>query len=639
MLTRRARTSVLLGATCSALAVGGGLAVVVPADAAACTDPVRYSSSNNTLYVLSGDLDLPELLARCASAPLKEVDAGSHTWELSATLVVQNGATLHVRGAGSGVAAANQVDTLRLRSLASNKATEVSSITAQYGNLDFRNTKVTSWDDGAGKEDTNTKLSSGQSAPSYLARAFVRAISTGSGAESKLDIVNSDFGYLGWYNAESYGVAYKVRGCDAAHTSVCDKVKVGGSEINSRFHHNYMGTYTFGAKNMTFDKSEYAYNTMYGLDPHDDSDDLKITNNKMHDNGDHGLICSQRCDHLTITGNESYDNGDPPFAFPQDEDLSDNQIHGIMIHRGVTDSVIKDNYVHDNKNGAGLAVFDSSGDVFENNRVENNKYGIRLSVGSQHITFRNNRVSGSTANAVYTYLGSDKPTYGNSSGRSLDLQFVGNTFDRTGAELVKLQNADNVVFKDTVVTGTVGKVTGTSVKGFSWDGDSAPGTGLILKTSSDGNLRLPRTGSTTVQLDSSSKLNVLSPDGRLTDVAGKTLQSTVGTSGSTLALTSGLIGTSTVTANVRPLTLVPSTGSLKAAVTSWTSATRAFSTDTGTKNATVQVNLSGLTKGKKYAVKVGGKTASTLTASSSGAISWSFKDTTGGKHTFSVSPA
>jgi parallel beta-helix repeat protein len=640
MLTRRTRTTVLLGTTCAALATGGGIAVVAPADAAACAGQWQLTSAN-VLYLNSGDVDLPELLTTCpGTLALTEVDSATHTWQLNATLVVRNGATLRVRGAGKAKSEALQVNTLLLRSRSSNLVREVSSITAQSGNLDFDSTKVTSWDDQKNAPDTTTTLGSGQAAPAYIARPFVRAVSMSAAAESKLDIVDSDFGYLGWYNAESYGVAYKVRGCDAAHTSVCDTVKVGGSQLNSKFHHNYMGTYTFGAKNMTFDGNEYANNVMYGLDPHDDSDYLTITNNTMHDNGDHGLICSQRCNNLTITGNESYRNGIPPFAFPDDEDLSDNQIHGIMIHRGVTQSVIKDNYVHDNINGAGLAIFDSSDDVFEDNIIKNNKYGIRLSVGSQNMVFKNNVVSANLANAVYTYVGSDAPTYGNLSGRSKNLQFIGNTFDGSVGEVVKLQHADNVTFKDTVVTGKVGKVTGTSVTALAWDGDGLPGTGEALKTSSTGTLKLPPTGSTTsVQLDSSSKLSLLGPDSRLGQISGKTIQSTVAASGgSTMALTSSLIGTSAVTVTPRPLTVKPSTGSLQAAISSWSTSKWEFTTDKGTKNSTVAITLGGLTKSKKYKVKQDG-TTTTLTADSSGAISWSFKDTSGSKHTSSVAPA
>jgi len=37
------------------------------------------------------------------------------------------------------------------------------------------------------------------------------------------------------------------------------------------------------------------------------------------------------------------------------------QVHGIMLHRGVTNTTIKNNNVHDQPNGAGIAIFDTAG--------------------------------------------------------------------------------------------------------------------------------------------------------------------------------------------------------------------------------------------------------------------------------------
>lgn len=113
-----------------------------------------------------------------------------------------------------------------------------------------------------------------------------------------MTIRNSDIGY---YDAESYGVAYKTRGCDHTNLAVCAQVKVTGAETESRFHDNYMGSYAWGAYNMDFTGNEYDHNVMYGLDPHDVSTYLTVDSNHFHDNGAHGLICSQLCDHLTMT--------------------------------------------------------------------------------------------------------------------------------------------------------------------------------------------------------------------------------------------------------------------------------------------------------------------------------------------------
>ncbi len=41
-----------------------------------------------------------------------------------------------------------------------------------------------------------------------------------------------------------------------------------------------------------------------------------------------------------------------------------------MIHRGVTNTVISGNYVHDQPNGAGIAVFDSAGNTITNNTID-----------------------------------------------------------------------------------------------------------------------------------------------------------------------------------------------------------------------------------------------------------------------------
>src|SRR5882757_9424175 len=453
--TRRARARRLIAVAAAATAVLGGTATLnaTPAAATACAGQVRYAASTNAIYLMSGTADLSAIVAACPSAPLTQTDPATHTWELSADLIVQNGAALLLHGTSDG----GDVNTLRLRSLSDNVATHVSSITAQYGDIDINGVTITSWDDAAGAPDTDPTLPASAPAGSR-ARAFIRALSYldtdgTTPLESRMDITASDIGNLGYYAAESYGVAYKSRGCDATHLSVCAALNVYGSQTGSRFHDDYMGTYTFDAYGMTFDGNEYDHNVMYGLDPHDDSDYLTITHNHFHDNGDHGLICSQRCDHLLIADNESDHNGIPPYVPPGDDDSSDNQIHGIMIHRGVTDSIIEDNYIHDQPNGAGIAVFDSSNDIIRDNTITGAKYGLRYSVGSTNITTSGNVVSSSGQYAVFTYQGTDVPAYTNSTGRPTGLTFTGNTFDTTASNAVKLNQSDATTFTGNTFTG------------------------------------------------------------------------------------------------------------------------------------------------------------------------------------------
>ena len=214
--------------------------------------------------------------------------------------------------------------------------------------------------------------------------------------QSTMNIVDSDLGFLGYNGAESYGVAYKARGCGASTPNICDVLDVFGKQTGSTFHDNYMGTYTWGAKDMVFDRNIYTHNKYYGLDPHDDSDYLTITNNTFSENGNHGLICSQRCDHLVIRGNTSRHNTS-----------ATAETHGIMLHRGVTDTVVENNIVENNSTGGGIVVFDSVGNSIKGNTITGNKYGLRFSVGTKDLVVSGNTVKGSLRHAIYTYKGSD----------------------------------------------------------------------------------------------------------------------------------------------------------------------------------------------------------------------------------------
>ena len=118
-----------------------------------------------------------------------------------------------------------------------------------------------------------------------------------------------------------------------------------------------------------------------------------------------------------------------------------------MLHRGVTDTLVENNIVENNSTGGGIVVFDSVGNsIKENNTVTGNKYGLRFSVGTRDLAVSNNKVTGSLQYAVYTYKGSDVPSYTGTSGRPTGITFTGNTFDGAGAELFKIQDSDKFTF-------------------------------------------------------------------------------------------------------------------------------------------------------------------------------------------------
>ena len=183
-----------------------------------------------------------------------------------------------------------------------------------------------------------------------------------------MDIRNSTFQYLGYYGPDSFGVTYTTKVCGHTDLSGCNQLDGTGYEINSVFQDDLLlGTFLWGAQDMTVTGNQYFNNIMYGFDSHDVTRNIVIEYNHSSYNGDHGIICSQACDHLTIEYNLSDHNGLVPWGGPVLDAEETAQVHGIMLHRGVTNSVVEFNTIEDQPNGAGIAIFDSDGDTIANN--------------------------------------------------------------------------------------------------------------------------------------------------------------------------------------------------------------------------------------------------------------------------------
>ena len=214
--SRRARRAWAIGLT-GVLAAGVTAAVAqAPAEAAACTSPVKYAPSSNTVYLLTADKPwtLGDIKAACPAAPLEEVDVAHKVWELRADLVLNNGATLQLHGSTAG----GDVDVLRLRSLASNAATEVQAITAHWGTIDVDGVDITSWDDAANGPDTDPKVPAG--ATGVRGRAYIRAqsyLDNGTPRLSRMTFANSTVENLGWYAAGVLRHLVEVRRVPARH--------------------------------------------------------------------------------------------------------------------------------------------------------------------------------------------------------------------------------------------------------------------------------------------------------------------------------------------------------------------------------------------------------------------------------------
>jgi parallel beta-helix repeat protein len=575
---------------------------------------VRYTSDGVIHLEGCGQVfTLSEVAAAPSVGPsrLELVDAANKAWFLKVKLKVEEGATLRIIGGPDGDA-----NWLRLRS----DATGGIWLRAERGNLTFHNTKVTSWDATSSSVDTDTTVAAdGSGGRSYIAARSVLSAGratkpptscevndgTQEPYEARMDVVNSEIGYLGYNAAESYGIIwkvyYKVDPANADDTpppgrQLYAMVDVFGDVSGSTFHHNYFGSYTYGGYCMDWERNLFADNIQYGLDPHDDSDFLTIRENTFRDNGNHGVICSVECNNLVIVNNQSFRN-----------------LHGIMIHRNVNGALIEGNTSADNR-GAGIAIFDSHDAVVRNNTVLNNaESAIRLSVGSSRNLIESNTLTGlaaeSTGNGyvVYTFKGSDLPTSGD--GLPKDNLFRANTLTGNKPILIKLGEARNTLFEANVVAG--------------------PARAIELKASNGTVVRdTAISGALEFRLDAQSRATLANTQGAIWRTStGRTTTATH--TGSALALSPGVTTAAPLDLHVRPVG-DPITVEIKR----WENGAREWR-ETSTQEGQTEHRVGSLQAGTCYSVVVNSQQIGLFTADTNQQIQFTHRHP-GGTATFEL---
>lgn len=410
------------------------------------TRVIRYAATSNTVYLEGcNQLFTPsDVLARYRDGSKTQlVDAANKIWYLKANIMVTEGAVLSIKGRYLG----GDTDWLRMKSDGSGFVW----IKTQNGHLSFRDTKVTSWDQGKGTVDANyqtagrayiTARSVWTSGRSTVAPTAC-GVNDGSREfyEARMDVINSEMAYLGYNAAESYGLVWKVYSkTPPPDRKLYATVDVFGNMTDSRIHHNYFGTYMYGSYCQDFARNIFEKNIQYGLDPHDDSDYLTAQSNLFRDNGNHGFICSVQCNDLRVIENTSVRNR-----------------HGIMLHRNVNGALVHGNVVQDNRE-AGIAVFDSHDNLIRRNIVQRNlQAAARLSVGASRNRWEQNHLEGPSADsagsgyAVYMFQGSDAPTTGD--GIPSDNVFYHNTIIGYKDPVIRLSAHRNTQFIGNKVSG------------------------------------------------------------------------------------------------------------------------------------------------------------------------------------------
>ncbi|MBW3573531.1 MAG: right-handed parallel beta-helix repeat-containing protein [Actinobacteria bacterium] len=236
----------------------------------------------------------------------------------------------------------------------------------------FEGVSVTSWNTERGGPDE--ELSDG--------RPFVLYDLGG-----RLDIVDSEMSYLGSdRSGGAYGVSWRQDG-------------ITGSAINSDFHHNLFGVFTYDAADIVFRGNLFRDNLAYGFDPHDYSTRLVIEDNEAYGNGNHGFIVSRFVVDSVFRNNHAHDNDGSGIVLDFESNrnrvennlVEDNAGDGIVV-LGSADNVVVDNVIRRNRVGVRVNNLASSGNTISANRMEGNHTGLQAYGGASDLQITGNTI-------------------------------------------------------------------------------------------------------------------------------------------------------------------------------------------------------------------------------------------------------
>ncbi|MBV9922025.1 MAG: right-handed parallel beta-helix repeat-containing protein, partial [Pseudonocardia sp.] len=277
------------------------------------TNTIRITQGTGiTLDKLSAAVDNPAALRKLAPGE----------WLAGASIEIDKGASVTM--------AAPEVRWLKLRSVGPSYA----GVKVFGGGLAIIGSCITSWDDTKQQVDANAAAG----------RSFLLA---SDGAQMTID--KAQLAYLGFGDTGSYGLSWRTNA-------------TGGHIADSDVSHLFYGVYSFGVGGLSVTGNDVHDNTVYGIDPHTGSHNLKIENNIVHDNGRHGLILAEDCVDSVISGNIVYRNQD----------------HGIVLYQHSDRNTIENNESFQNAS-QGININESGNNVIQSNKVyDNGESGIGI---------------------------------------------------------------------------------------------------------------------------------------------------------------------------------------------------------------------------------------------------------------------
>jgi hypothetical protein len=256
-------------------------------------------------------------------------------------------------------------------------------------------------------------------------RSFIRVKS------GRMDIIDSHISYLGngltkvldetkkppiQRDGGTYGISWRI-----PDDRLGIDISTGWVE-GSTFYRNHFGSYTYGASGMMWRNNHFLENDVYGLDPHDDSNNALVENNVFEHNGKHGFIVSKRCNYNVIRNNTSIEN----------------KLHGFMLHQDSAYNLIENNVSYGNVDN--YVIYASDFNTIRNNIGYNAKAShVRINQGARNSYVAGNKFYGGRR-GIFVY------------GNSQNVYAANNTFESL-REVLTTEGAQNVLFANNSMNG------------------------------------------------------------------------------------------------------------------------------------------------------------------------------------------
>lgn len=316
---------------------------------------INYDSSQRTVIISCSSANLSDIYNQLNNPNiLSKESSTSNIWLLNAGLTIQKGSIFYI----------NSTDTNWLKIVSDGINPNGIDV---FGSLKVDSVKITSWDpktNDYGKTNGTRKTIQDKLVTDI--GAVRPTIKVEGDATGTTDITNSEIAYLGYEGGTSAGASgLSYYGGD---NSVLK---------NNKIHNLYFGLYSKGVGGMVIENNHVYDNDIYGLDPHTGTHDMSIRNNFIYNNGGFGIICSVDCYNITIEKNTVHDN-----------------YHGIMLSRNMTNSIVKDNTIH-NENKTGIFVSDSYNNQIIKNTISDSATGIFLNVKASNNVISKNTITNS----------------------------------------------------------------------------------------------------------------------------------------------------------------------------------------------------------------------------------------------------